>query len=128
MESVRLKKIESTFHHCIAEFCITEAKNPALSSIQITRVRLSPDLRKCYIYFVTGGSDEDNLKAKRALIKVRRYLKSKIAGSIRLKFTPELEFLVDRTLEEQEKLNEAFSLIAQQRALYPDDEEDDPQE
>lgn len=82
-----------------------EVRNPLLSEhlITITDVDVSPDLKYCTIYFMTlNGKDlgqiEDDLNAE------TRGLKKLIASKLKLRYTPDLNFRMDMTFAEVDRI------------------------
>ncbi len=82
-----------------------EVRNPLLSEhlITITDVDVSPDLKYCTIYFMTlNGKDlgqiEDDLNAE------TWGLKKLIASKLKLRYTPDLNFRMDMTFAEVDRI------------------------
>ena len=82
-----------------------EVRNPLLldNLITITDVDISPDLKLCTIYFMTLngqnlGQIEDDLNAE------TRGLKKLIASKLKLRYTPELNFRMDTSFAEVDRI------------------------
>jgi len=82
-----------------------EVRNPLLldSLITITDVDISPDLKLCTIYFMTLngqnlGQIEDDLNAE------TRGLKKLIASKLKLRYTPDLNFRMDTSFAEVDRI------------------------
>jgi len=82
-----------------------EVRNPLLldNLITITDVDISPDLKLCTIYFMTLngqnlGQIEDDLNAE------TRGLKKLIASKLKLRYTPDLNFRMDTSFAEVDRI------------------------
>jgi ribosome-binding factor A len=73
-------------------------------TLTVTEVRMSPDLRHASV-FVTplGGGDTAQILA--ALARARPFLRRQVAGTVRLKFAPDLVFLADETFENARRID-----------------------
>jgi len=82
-----------------------EVRNPLIldNFITITKVEVSPDLKLCTIYFMTLngqnlGQIEDDLNAE------TWGLKKLIAAKLKLRYTPDLNFRMDTSFEEVDRI------------------------
>lgn len=86
-----------------------ELRDPALakSLVTVTEVRISPDLRQATVFVMPlGGTEQDDVLA--ALTRARGFLRRRIAGSVKLKYVPELTFRLDRSFEEADRIERAL--------------------
>ncbi|MEG9860911.1 MAG: 30S ribosome-binding factor RbfA [Parvularculales bacterium] len=74
------------------------------ANITITEVRVSPDLKNATVFVITLGGHHVE-EAVAALMRVRGALRYELGCRIRLKNTPALSFVVDRSFENVEKMN-----------------------
>lgn len=82
-----------------------EVRNPLIleNLVTITDVDISPDLKLCTIYFMTLngknlGQIEDDLNAE------TKWLKKIIATKLKLRYTPDLNFRMDTSFEEVDRI------------------------
>jgi ribosome-binding factor A len=81
-----------------------EASGPACL-MSVSAVDVSPDLRHARIYIsFLGGTPAIRRKAIAHLEAFRPDLQHRISTDLRLKYTPVLEFLVDRKVEEGDRV------------------------
>ncbi len=85
------------------------SQNISLSSITISYVKMSKDLKIANIYFMPlGGKNKNevlnNLKEKKNIFQ--KYLST---ARIQSKFTPKLVFFLDDTFDEAEKIEKLLS-------------------
>lgn len=99
-------------------------KDPRLSDVMITvtEVRMTPDLQHAKVFVSVFGKEADEVMA--GLESAKGLFRRTIGREIRLKFTPELRFLLDESIERGARME---ALIKENNApsdsSLPDDEE-----
>ena len=79
-------------------------------SITVSEVRISPDLKRATAYVMPlGGKDQDETIV--ALNELSGQLQSEIGRQTRLRFTPKLNFELDKTFDRAEKMERLFNEI-----------------
>jgi ribosome-binding factor A len=83
-----------------------EVNDPRLSKlISITDVTLSPDLKYAKIFVSTLGSEVDNKEEMLAgFNKASGFLRKEIASHLKLRYTPQLSFHYDDSIERGARL------------------------
>ncbi|WP_181366522.1 30S ribosome-binding factor RbfA [Albidovulum aquaemixtae] len=95
----------------------------AAMSITVGEVRVSPDLRIATAYVLPlGGKDAD--EAIVALNRSKGELRYLVARVMKLKFAPELRFVIDETFEQMEKTRRLLAEDRVQRDIAKRDEDD----
>jgi ribosome-binding factor A len=85
-------------------------------SVTVTEVKPSADMRHAQIYCEPlGGKNADRVIG--ALNRHRGFLRGLLGHTIRLKFTPELHFVEDRSFAEAEKIEALLKSPRVQRDL-----------
>jgi ribosome-binding factor A len=87
--------------------------------VTITGVKLSPDLKHATIYVSTHGDAETHTRMLAGLASARAYLQSQVGRRLGLRFTPELRFEVDPTIDAAERLEQLL------RAAGPASDDDE---
>lgn len=83
-----------------------EARSPEISNafITITQVIMSPDLKYATVYLTTLNGK--NLGVVIEQLTAEKWIfKKLVADKLKLRFTPEINFRVDDTFDEAEKIN-----------------------
>ena len=109
MPSRRPERISGLLLEVVAETLLREVKDPRLQAITITGVRISPDLKTAKIFFTTR-QEEELTEVLAGLRKATGFIKRQVASRLHLRYTPDLEFHYDETLE---KANRLESLLRQ---------------
>ena len=71
----------------------------------VTYVRMSKDLQNARVYYTTTFSNDiDERAVKRGLRRATPFLRGQIAKRVRLRRTPELNFVYDDSTEREERI------------------------
>lgn len=100
MPSRRIQRINELIRDEIADLLRRETDDPELQTlISIVEVDTSADLHVAKVYFSTLGDEEHQARVFRRLRKAARFFRREIAQRLDLRHTPELEFVLDRSIE-----------------------------
>lgn len=103
MSSPRMLKVNSVLKEVLADE-IERMSDGRLEFVSVTGVNTAPDLRHAIVYVdVLGEGDRED--ALNALKGAARRLQSTIARQVRIKYTPTLEFELDRGVLEGERID-----------------------
>jgi ribosome-binding factor A len=116
MTSGRMRRVDEAVRQVIGDVVAGDLKDPRVGFVTVTDVRTSADLRHARVYVSVLGADgaastPDEREASLAgLRSAHGYLQGRLAGELRLKRTPTLEFVYDETTDRAMRVDE---LIAQ---------------
>jgi ribosome-binding factor A len=127
----RPERVAEEFREVLAEE-IPRLKDPRVGFVTVTRVEVSPDLRRASIFYTVMGKDRDHRATRAGLQSARSHLRMVLGQQVRLKFTPELEFEEDVGLAQVERVTELLRQIGAQstpeNAAAVDEDEGDGHE
>ena len=98
----RVDKLDSILQKEISSIIQFDLNNPEVGFVTVSEVRLSPDLSKARVYVSFFGKNYEVA----ALKKSKGYIKSELAKRLKMRKIPDLEFVVDDTLEKVDRINE----------------------
>ena len=113
-EGLRPERVAEEFREILAEE-IPQLKDPRVGFVTVTRVEVTPDLRRATIFYTVLGKDADHQRTRAGLASARAHLRSQLGHQVRLKFTPELEFREDVGLASVERVSELLRQIESQK-------------
>lgn len=90
-----------------------QVKDPRIGFITFTDVDLSKDIKHARVYFSSLGNTKQKAAAAEGLNSARGFIRTELGKRLRLKYTPELEFKFDETVEASAKISK---LLHQLRA------------
>ncbi len=111
----RSTRVADVIRNELSLLIVQRVRDPKLRDISISRVELSDDLRHAKIYFTSlhGSSDVKVLKGR--LAKAKGFMRSHLAKQLNMRFTPELHFWYDETVEKVEEIEKLLADIARER-------------
>jgi ribosome-binding factor A len=114
----RLKRVEEQVAKTLAELLLTETKDERLRAASVTSVHVSKDLRHATVSVscldAREGAAEEMLGA---IERARGWLRRELGSRVRLKFTPDLRFVLDDSASHAAHIQELL------REALPEDEE-----
>lgn len=104
--SIRTERVASVIREALSTPLSELGKELEAGFVTVTHVRMSKDLRQAKVYLsVFGGK----LTPEKALTKIQfraPEIRKELGRNIRLRFTPELHFFLDDTLENMERIQQ----------------------
>ena len=119
--TMRTERVASLLKEEVGMYLLREYRDSSLGFITVTDVHVTPDLRIAKIYVSIMGGKDVKGRTMKMLEANTPEIRSFIGGQMRLKFTPEVHFYLDETLDRVEKIDR---LIKQ---LHKDDPQKSPQ-
>ena len=88
----------------IADLIQKEVRDPRVGFVTVTEVRMSPDLKHARVYVSILGDEEQTAESLDVLERSRGFLKSQIGHRLKLRYVPQLRFVLDETLDESARI------------------------
>ena len=96
MTTRRLLKAAEAIREVVAQAILTELRDPRVKDVTVVGVRVSPDMREAKVSVSVMGNESDQNLTLRGLQSSAGFLQSRIASRIDTRYTPRLEFVIDR--------------------------------
>jgi ribosome-binding factor A len=115
--SRRIERINHLLRQEIADLLTREVKDATLQEamISITDVETSPDLRNAKVYFSVYGDEATIDAARQHLARASGFLHHNLKERLDLRHTPHLEFVVDRSLAQGDRIMRLMRSIEEER-------------
>ena len=91
----RTLRVASQLQRALNDLLHGDVKDPRLQGVSVTEVQVSGDIRVARVFFSTLDPDSDPEPVFESLERASGYLRSRVAGLLRLRHTPELRFSLD---------------------------------
>lgn len=117
--SKRLQKVSQAIQHELGDIILKVLKDPKLSLVSISRVEVSADLKNANVYFTSLAVPAE--KVKERLRKAKGVLKSELVKRVRLKFTPDLNFIEDKGIEHALKISKMLKELSEKEGKHEGD-------
>ncbi len=95
MDEHRAQRVSDALREELSELVSFEMEDPRLTSVDITDVEVSPDLRHAHVRIALHGDDADWNQALKALDHAKNFLRHQLASRLNLRRIPELHFATD---------------------------------
>jgi len=118
-KSSRPKRVAEAIKNELSILLLQKVRDPRLQEVSITKVVVTPNLKRAKVYFVVPAG-RNGKKALKELERAKGFFRSQLAVRMNLRYTPELVFFNDRHSEESDRLDELFRQIAEEKK--PDDD------
>ncbi len=131
--SNRMQRVSQSIREQMAVILQSEMKNPRLTMLGVTDVKMTPDLRQAHVYFNRIGEAELTLDEQQALQKNMQgaagFLRNALSQKLEIKYLPELHFHYDDQPEKGARLRRLIEkAVAQDKRLQADEVRADPSE
>lgn len=125
--SQRALRVGEELRHALAGLLRPgELRDPVLheANITVTEVRLSPDLRRAtaFVMPLAGAAAADIIAALR---RSAPYLRGRLARLVKLRYVPELTFVLDDAFDSAERISALLASEPVARDLDPEGDDDD---
>jgi ribosome-binding factor A len=83
-----------------------EIKDPGLGFVTILEVKLTEDLKIAKVYCSVYGEEEEKKKTIDALQRSKGFIKFLLGKRVKLRYMPDLSFILDTTYEKASRIEE----------------------
>jgi len=102
--SFRPERLAEAIKKEISDLLREELKDPRIGFVSITTVEVSKDLRYANVFASVFGEPADQKATIEALQKAQGFIRGELARRIRLRYTPEINFKLDRSISQGSRL------------------------
>lgn len=99
MSNIRLARIGEQIKAELSDLFLREMKDPRIGFVSITDVEVTPDLRHATVYVSVLGNEQAAEDTLAGLQSAKGFLRGEIGKRIRLRYTPEFHFKLDKSIE-----------------------------
>ena len=99
MKQQRLSRIDHEIQRVLGTLVSQELKDPRMGFTTVTRVEATQDLRFAKVYVAIIGDRHVARQTMDALEHAAGFLRGELGHQVRLRYTPELTFVEDRSTE-----------------------------
>lgn len=116
----------------VAQAILTELRDPRVRDVTVVGVRVSPDMREAKVAVSIMGSEKQQTLSLRGLQNAAGFLQSRIADRIDTRYTPKLQFTIDKGQQNAMAVGELLAKIRREQQSgtgpgeNPDEDETEP--
>lgn len=98
--SVKNTRINGEVRRVLAEIIRGEIKDPRISPwTSVVEAEVAPDLKSCKVRISVLGDEEARKNTLEGLQSAEGFIRRRLAGTVNLRNTPELFFVMDQSIE-----------------------------
>ncbi len=102
----RKLRVQDLLREEISSIIQRDIKDPGLGFVTIIEVKMTDDLKIAKVYCSVYGSEETKQKTLEALKRSKGYMRFLIGKRLTLRYSPELNFVLDDAFERVERIDE----------------------
>jgi ribosome-binding factor A len=106
----RLERVNENIRRELSEIIRREVVFSA-PLVTVQSADISPDLKTCHIYVSVIGNEEQKKEVITRLLDKRKHLQHLLTKRVVLKYTPQLHFQIDHTLERGDRIMQILDEI-----------------
>ncbi|MCW3009169.1 MAG: rbfA [Solirubrobacterales bacterium] len=104
MSGSRMRRVDQAVRQVVGDAVAKDIKDPRVGFVTVTDVKTTPDLRHARVYVSVLGNRKVREASIAGLDSAHGIIQRKLANELRMKRTPELEFVLDETTEQAFRL------------------------
>lgn len=99
MSSRRVERLSEAIKQEVSKAILYKLKDPRISFITVTKVEVTPDLKRAKVYISILGDEKAQIKTLRGLERAKGFIQSEISAHLQIKYTPVLSFYLDESIK-----------------------------
>lgn len=112
---LRIEKLQELIKQEVGKMLLYDIKDPRIGFVTVTEVKMTGDLREAKIFVSIMGNDEQIKNSMEGLQSALGFIRREIGKRIRLRFTPEISFAPDKSLDYSEHIQKLLLKIEKER-------------
>jgi ribosome-binding factor A len=127
MPHLRRERVGDLVKREIAQIIEHELKDPGIGFVTLTGVDMSGDLRQAKVFYSVLGDQDSKEKSAAALGRARGFVQREIGRRLRLRYTPEISFCFDASVERGAHIEELIQRMHSGRETEEREAGSDPE-
>ncbi len=109
----RMGRVNELIREELSVLLLHELKDPRIVAMTtVTHVETSPDLEHARVYVSVMGTDDERAGAMQGLKSAEGFLRRSLAGRVKMRRVPALNFALDTSMEEGAQMLELIDRVA----------------
>jgi len=122
MEGKWSERVADLIQKEVSQMLVKSIKDPRIGFVTITKVAVSEDCRFAKVYFSVAGTLAERESSGKGLDSAKGYVRKELGRRLRLRYTPEIVFQFDPSIEYAIHMEEVIRDI--HRGKEPNGEEE----
>ncbi len=112
---IRTDRVQVELKKEISRILQEDLKDPRIGFVTVTRIELTGDLRYAKIYYSILGDGANKEESSRGIESASGYIRKLVGDRLKLKYVPELSFILDNSVEYSIYLDKTFERLEDER-------------
>ncbi len=117
LEYKRTDRVGQLIREIISSILIEDTNDPRIHFVSITHVDVSEDFKHAKVFFSALGSQQEKEDASKGLKSAQGFIQKKLGRKIHLRYTPEIAFKMDDSIERGIHIYELLGEIKNEEKL-----------
>lgn len=100
----RTERVGDQIRSEISDIIARRLNDPRIGFVTVTAVEVSEDLRHAKVFVSVYGDDKVKIQTMKGLKSASGFIRGEIGHRLRIKFTPEIVFNLDTSMEKAEHI------------------------
>jgi ribosome-binding factor A len=100
----RSERVGEHIRRTLSELLAKDIHDPRLSTVTLSGVELTADLKLASIYFTVSGGENARRQAMKGFQSAKGFVKRELARELGLRYMPELRFFYDNSFDRGEQI------------------------
>jgi ribosome-binding factor A len=101
-----MRRVNEAVREVVSARLAEGLRDPRIGFVTVTSVDTSPDLRHARVYVSVLGTEDERAATMAGLESAHGVLQQSVAGELRMKHTPTLEFVFDESIDRGMRISE----------------------
>ena len=110
-QTPRTRKMNETVREAVASILLDEISDPRLDLVTVTGAAVAPDMMQANIYVIAHGDEQRYREVLEGLDSAKGRIRSLLGQRIKTRFTPELRFFIDESVDAGMRISEALKEV-----------------
>lgn len=107
----RSERVASRIQEIISDLIKRKIRDPRVSLVTISSVRVTSDLKIAYVYFSVFGDEARVLEASQGLESSHGFIKREVAPKLGVRYMPELIFIHDESFDHGSRIDKLLKSV-----------------
>jgi ribosome-binding factor A len=109
--ALRMEKVNAQMKREISSMLQADFHDSRFMFVTVTKVVVSPDLHQARVNFTVLGDEGQVERVTEDLNRVRGFIRKLVGERVRLRYTPEIEFFYDKSVEYSDRIERTLQEI-----------------
>ncbi len=110
-EYARTQRVAQLLKEEISRLLQREVKDARIGMVTVTDVRVTNDLKYADVFVYLSGDEDRRSAALEGLTSAAGFMRSRLGRDLRIRRTPELRFVMDRTQDYAARIHQLLSEV-----------------